>query len=131
MANIERQLADLKDPEKRVTLVQNIQDVRVKLEQADAEIKFLTEKLTKSDNTTVVIRAKAENPHPEAEQPQPNGLIVDEIRKEFRTKTIEFDFNEIPIENVIAYMAEHLKYPVYMTKCHLIMSEYLLICQLQ
>jgi hypothetical protein len=113
----QKQLPVIKDQEKRVALVQNIQDTRVKLEQAEAEIKFLTYTFEKSGGSA---ENKTNQNPPTAgevvEVPQPNGPIVDEMRKEFCTKTIEFDFIDVPLEQVISYMADHLKYPVYLDK---------------
>ena len=113
----QKQLPVIKDQEKRVALVQNIQDTRVKLDQAEAEIKFLTEKFEKSGASDA---NKTNQNSPTAREvveiPPPNGTVVDAIGKEFRTKSIEFDFNGIPLEAVISYMADHLKYPVYLDK---------------
>jgi hypothetical protein len=96
------------DNEAKSRVAQSLKDASIKLEQAEAEIKFLTSK---------AIPAAAENEEakePPKEIQQPQGPIVDDLSKEFRTKTIKMEFVETPLSQVIDYMKSDLKYPVYL-----------------
>jgi hypothetical protein len=96
------------DNETKSRVAQSLKDASIKLEQAEAEIKFLTSK---------AIPAAAENEEskePPKESQQPQGAIVDELGKEFRTKTIKMEFVDAPLSQVIDYMKNDLKYPIYL-----------------
>jgi hypothetical protein len=97
------------DNETKSRVAQNLKDATIKLEQAEAEIKFLSEKAIPAAK-----EEEEESKEPPKELQQPQGPIVDELSKEFRTKTIICEFVDTPLSQVIDYMKNNLNYPIYL-----------------
>jgi hypothetical protein len=95
------------DNETKSRVAQSLKDATIKLEQAEAEIKFLSEK-------AIPAAKEEESKEPPKEVQAPQGPLVEEINKEFRTKTIKFEFVDTPLSQVIDYMKNDLKYPIYL-----------------
>ena len=100
--------ANAMDNETKSRVAQNLKDATIKLEQAEAEIKFLSEKAIPAATE------EEESKEPPKELQQPQGPVVDELSKEFRTKTIKCEFVDTPLSQVIDYMKNDLKYPIYL-----------------
>jgi hypothetical protein len=104
---IEQQLKTNLEPNKRSLLTNTLQEARVKSEMAETVMKFLT-----AESTPVASQSK-DTAEPPKELQAPDGPIVEELRKEFRTKTINLEFVDTPLSQVIDYMKDDLKYPIY------------------
>jgi hypothetical protein len=107
---IQQEINVTKDLPKRDTLTQSLQDARVKSEMTETVLKYLTEKKNPAEPES---KNTAEAPK---ELQEPSGPIVEEIKKEFRTKTIQLEFSDTPLNQVIDFMKEDLKYPIYLDK---------------
>jgi hypothetical protein len=103
-----RKFANATDNETKSRVAQNLKDATIKLEQAEAEIKFLSEKALPAATQ------QEGSKEPPKEIQQPNGQLVEELSKEFRTKTIKMEFVDAPLSQVIDYMQDSLKYPIYL-----------------
>jgi len=108
---IEIQLNQSPDYLKREVLMKNLEDARVKLEQTETEMKYLTEKAA-----PVVLQNISSNAStvPPKEPQYPGGPIVEELTKGFCTGTIEFSFVDTPLQQVKEYMQDYIKYPIYL-----------------
>jgi hypothetical protein len=96
------------DNETKSRVAQSLKDATIKLEQAEAEIKFLSEKAIPA------AKEEEESKEPPKEVQAPQGPLVEEITKEFRTKTIKMEFVDTPLSQVIDYMKNYLNYPIYL-----------------
>lgn len=112
VGKIQEEIDQTSDRIKRKILIDNLYDARIKLEQAEAEIKFLTAK-----KTDIAPQSK-ESRTPKPLQ-IPTGPIVDKIRSEFPTKTIEFEFVDQPLDQVINYIADNIKFPILIDNAEL------------
>lgn len=101
------QLDRTKDNVERGMLLRSIQDAQVKFEQAEAEIKYLTAKVTP------IAQLSKDSKAPSKPLQIPTGPMVDRLRQELPNKIIEFEFVDTPLEQVIDYLSNYLKFPIY------------------
>jgi hypothetical protein len=110
ISNSKRMMAENKGAVKTPAFLQNLQESQVKLEQANAEIKFLTEKSSQSPdgepNNTPGNEIKAAEPPPRTPI-APSGQVVEKLRKMLTTDSTELDFSDTPLEQVVTYLSEN------------------------
>jgi hypothetical protein len=90
--------------------VKELQENEAKLQQMENELRFLIGK----DGITIAPAMSVQTLSKPLQIP--TGAIVDKFKKEISGKTIDMDFVEVPLQQVIDYMTDYLEYPIYFDK---------------
>jgi hypothetical protein len=116
MDSIRKELTEIQNqpPERRNMLNKNMQDAAARLEQIEAEMKFLTAKAAPVAPQGGEVGLFGRLP-PQLAQPKPLQIPSGPIVEKFTPSApIEIDFVDTPLEKLIAYMRDYLNFPIFL-----------------